>query len=92
MDRKLLIALSLVAATTAAGVCTTTSAMASGPWITGNDTGGIIPYRPAPAADYRQTAGDFCARYGRLGKVTSIHRIYGHYVSFVCYDRPGRIH
>jgi hypothetical protein len=63
-----------------------------GPGITGNNTGGIFPYRPAPPGDYQQIAETFCARYGRLGKVTSIHRIYGDYVSFVCYDRPGMIH
>jgi hypothetical protein len=103
MDRKLLIALSLAVAVAAAGVCAslcaTTSAMASGsglagpgPGITGNYTGGIVPYQPAPAATYRQMAEDFCGRYGRRGIVTSIHRIYGDYVSFVCYDHPGVIH
>ena len=32
------------------------------------------------------------ARWGRFAKVTSIHRIDGEYVGFVCYDRPGKIH
>ncbi len=63
-----------------------------GPGITGNNTGGIFPYRPALPGDYQEIAESFCARYGRLGKITSIHRVYGDYVSFVCYDRPGRIH
>ncbi len=47
---------------------------------------------PACPASYQLVAEGYCARYGRLGKVTSMHRIYGDYVSFVCYDRPGRIH
>ncbi len=63
-----------------------------GPRITGNDTGGIFPYSPAIEGIYQQIAEGHCARYGRLAKVTSIHRQYGDYVSFVCYDRPGMIH
>jgi hypothetical protein len=63
-----------------------------GPGITGNDTGGIFPYSPAVEDAYQQIADGHCARYGRLAKVTSVHRQYGDYVSFVCYDRPGMIH
>jgi hypothetical protein len=62
------------------------------PGITGNDTGGIFPYSPAVEGVYEQIATDYCAHWARLAKVTSIHRKYGDYVSFVCYDRPGRIH
>ena len=100
MCRKLLLALAiaLVAAAVAkSGVIT--SALASGgefagpgPRITGNDTGGIFPYSPAVEGIYQQIAEGHCARYGRLAKVTSVHRQYGDYVSFVCYDRPGMIH
>jgi hypothetical protein len=100
IGRKLLIgfgaaALGAVMSTSVAS----TSAMAfgadfagPGPEITGNNTGGIFPYRPAIPGTYDEIAEGFCARYGRLGKVTSIHRTYGDYVSFVCYDRAGRIH
>lgn len=63
-----------------------------GPGVTGNSTGGIFPYRPADPEIFQQIAEAHCARFGRLGQVTSIHRIYGDYVSFVCYDRPGMIH
>jgi hypothetical protein len=63
-----------------------------GPWITGNDTGGIIPYSPAIEGSYRQIAADYCARWGRLSHITSVHRIYGDYIGFVCFDRPGVIH
>ncbi len=75
-----------------------------GPAVTGNDIGGIFPYSPDVEPIYRHIATDHCARWGRyiatdhcarwgrLAKVTSIHRVYGEYVGFVCYDRPGRIH
>lgn len=64
-----------------------------GPGLTGNDTGGIIAYAPGLAPGvYRVMAIDWCARWGRLSHVTSVHRRYGDYVAFVCMDRPGRIH
>ena len=83
------IALSVVAGTVAAaGV-----ALADpGPGITGNDTGGIIPYSPDVRHIYRAMAADYCARWGRLSHVTSVQRRYGYYISFVCIDRPGVIH
>ena|ERR1700728_327667 len=66
----------------------------SGPewWITGNDTGGIISYAPEIEGVYRHWAADHCARWGRLSHVTSVHRRYGDYISFVCIDRPWMIH
>ena len=96
MYRKLLIATAVVLAASAAATVTAmawgSSFAGPGPGITGNNTGGIFPYRPAPRATYDQIAEQFCARYGRLAKVTSIDRAYGDYVAFVCYDRPGHIH
>jgi len=104
MGRKLLVALGLVLAAgsgaiTGAMIATMTSVMATGggfagpgPGITGNDTGGIFPYSPAIEGSYQQIAEDYCARWARLAKVTSIHRKYGDYVSFICYDRLERIH
>jgi hypothetical protein len=61
-------------------------------WIRGNDTGGIIPYSPGLEGTYRELAAAHCARWGRLSHVTSVHRRYGDYISFVCMDRPGMIH
>jgi len=61
-------------------------------WITGNDTGGIIVYSPELRGTYRELAAAHCARWHRLSYVTSEHRRYGDYVSFVCMDRPGVIH
>lgn len=99
MLRKLSMALSLAVAAAGLGTAATTPAFAfgaefagPGPTITGNNTGGIFPYRPAVPGTYDEIAESFCARYGRLAKITSIHKIYGDYVSFVCYDRPGMIH
>ena len=58
-----------------------------GPWLTGNDTGGIIPYSPAVVGTYREMAAQWCAGWGRLSHITSVHRIYGDYISFVCIDK-----
>ena len=58
------------------------------PRVTGNDTGGIIPYSPAIERIYRDMAADHCARWGRLSHITSVRRRYGEYVSFVCIDKP----
>jgi len=103
MIRNIMIALVLVLLVLAAGLSASTSASTSamawgaefagpGPAVTGNDIGGIFPYSPDVEPIYRHIATDHCARWGRLAKVTSIHRVYGEYVGFVCYDRPGRIH
>jgi hypothetical protein len=69
-----------------------TACTGPGRGITGNDTGGIIPYSPAVEGSYRQMAADYCAHWHRLSRVTSVHREYGDYISFVCVDRPGVIH
>ncbi len=63
-----------------------------GPGITGNDTGGIIPYSPSIERIYRDLAAAHCARWGRLFHITSVHRRYGEYIGFVCIDRPWVIH
>ena len=64
-----------------------------GPGLTGNDTGGIIAYTSdLRRGVYRKMAMNWCARWGRLSYVTSVHHKYGDYVSFVCIDRPGMIH
>lgn len=60
--------------------------------VTGNDTGGIIPYSPAVEPIYRDLAAAHCARWHRLSHITSVHREYGDYIGFVCIDRPGVIH
>ncbi len=59
-----------------------------GPGVTGNDTGGIIQWMPAVDGSIREIAAAHCARWNRYAGITSIHRVYGGYVGFVCvYDR-----
>src|ERR1700747_1016756 len=97
MGRKLVQKLAVAVAVIAAGALVATlrggAALAlgaefagPGPAVTGNDTGGIFPYSPDVEPIYHQIAGDYCARWGRYAKVTSIHRVYGEYVGFVWYD------
>jgi hypothetical protein len=62
------------------------------PGITGNDTGGIFPYSPDLEGAFEQIAADYCARWHRISQITSIHRMYGDYVSFSCIDKPWMIH
>lgn len=57
--------------------------------VQGNDTGGIIPWSPAIAADYRLIAADHCARFYKVSVITSVHRVYGDYVGFRCYFPRG---
>jgi len=92
MRWTLLIALGLVLAGSGAALARGANFAGPGADVTGNDTGGIFPYSPAVEGNYQEIAADHCARYGRLAKITSIHRNYGDYIGFVCYDRPNRIH
>jgi hypothetical protein len=92
MTRKLLIALGLIMASSTAVFAIGDTFIGPGYWITGNDTGGIIPYSPAIETTYKQMATDWCARWNRLSHVTSVHRVYGDYVSFVCIDKPWMTH
>jgi len=62
------------------------------PRVTGNDTGGIIPYSPDVEHYYREMAADHCARWGRLSHITSVHRRYGDYIGFICIDKPWIVH
>jgi hypothetical protein len=91
MGRKSVAVVALGLFLTALGACQGPWGPMS-PWITGNDTGGIIPYSPAIEGNYRELATAWCARWQRLSHVTSVDRQYGGYVAFVCMDRPGVIH
>ena len=57
----------------------------AGEALTGNDTGGIIPWSQSIAMRYRPIAADHCARFDKISVVTSVHRRYGDYVGFRCY-------
>jgi hypothetical protein len=90
MRRNVLI-LGVVCALLSAGGAARATFTGPGPWITGNDTGGIIPYSPDLEGVYERIADDYCARWHRLSHITSVHRVYGDYISFVCIDKPGVI-
>jgi hypothetical protein len=95
MGRRIGVAVALALLASCAGSTAWAGAvfLGPGPGLTGNDTGGIISYTPAlNRTAYRVLAADWCARWGRLSHVTSMHRRYGDYVGFVCIDRPGMIH
>jgi hypothetical protein len=52
--------------------------------VTGNDTGGVLPWSPEVAHIYRGIADAHCARWNRIARITSVHRRYGEFVAFVC--------
>jgi len=81
-----------LAVTTYAGAAAAAEFDGPSRWITGNDTGGILPYSPQVQGTYPQIAADYCARWHRLAHITSVHPKYGDYISWVCIDKPWIIH
>lgn len=61
-----------------------TACAGPGPGLTGNDTGGIIPYANFDRAQAAALASDHCARWGKLAKATGVDPQYGGYYSFSC--------
>jgi hypothetical protein len=55
-----------------------------GPGLTGNDTGGIIPYASVSPELARDMAVEHCARYGKRPRATGVDAQYGGYYSFAC--------
>lgn len=55
-----------------------------GPGMTGNDTGGIIPYASVSRELARDMAVEHCARYGKEARATGVDAQYGGYYSFAC--------
>lgn len=95
MRRNLWVVIALALLISSAARLAVAGAVFLGPGrgLTGNDTGGIIVYQPNLEPDvYREMAANWCARWNRLSHVTSVHPMYGDYISFVCMDRPGVIH
>ena len=52
--------------------------------MTANDIGGIISWSPEAEAVAKPTAQAHCAYYGKLARITSVYRQYGHYIGFEC--------
>jgi hypothetical protein len=59
--------------------------------ITGNDTGGIIPWSPESELAAPAMAAEHCARYGKVALFTSVGRTPGSFINFICtFTRNGR--
>ena len=52
--------------------------------MTANDVGGIISWSPEAEAVAKPTVQAHCAHYGKLARITSVYRQYGHYIGFEC--------
>jgi hypothetical protein len=63
-----------------------------GSGVTGNDTGGIIPYANADPAMARDMASTHCARYDKVARATGVDSHYGGYYSFACTWNPRAPH
>jgi hypothetical protein len=53
-----------------------------------NDTGGIIPWSCENEAAAHQIAGEYCARWNKYHRITSVHRRYGDFIGFACLWSP----
>jgi hypothetical protein len=62
-----------------AGAC-----VGPGPGITGNDTGGIIPWSPLNHQMAGELAANHCAYYKKRARITSVTARYGDYIAFAC--------
>ena len=49
-----------------------------------NDVGGIIAWSPQNHRHARAIAGEHCAQYGKLARITSVRARYGEYIAFAC--------
>jgi hypothetical protein len=58
------------------------------PYLKGNDTGGMISWSCEAELMAQQIAGEHCAWYGKYHRITSVHRMYGDYISFQCLWNP----
>jgi len=57
----------------------------------GNDVGGIIPWSPDAERAALDIAQDNCGRFNKYAVITSIHRVYGDYISYACWWKsPAR--
>jgi hypothetical protein len=73
---------SFVVALTLAALAT--ACAGPGPGVTGNDTGGIIPWSPLHHQLARDLAAQHCAYYGKYARITSVRARYGDYIAFAC--------
>ena len=73
----------------ALAACALTLAACSGIYgPKGNDTGGVIPWSLDNEAMMLMLAGDACGYYGKRAVITSIHRVYGDFITYACEFGP----
>jgi hypothetical protein len=56
----------------------------------GNDTGGIIPWSPEAERNALNIAQANCSQFNKYAVITSVHRVYGDYIAYVCWWHPPR--
>ena len=54
----------------------------------GNDVGGIIPWSPENELAAMDIAQGNCGRFNKYAVITSVHRMYGDYISYACWWKP----
>ena len=54
----------------------------------GYDTGGIISWSCENEAMAQQIAAEYCARWDKYHRITSVHRQYGDFIAFNCLWSP----
>jgi hypothetical protein len=54
----------------------------------GNDVGGIIPWSPEAEVAAIDIAQNNCGRFNKYAVITSVHRVYGDYISYACWWKP----
>jgi hypothetical protein len=57
-----------------------------------NDTGGIIPWSCENEAMAPQITAEYCARWDKYPRITSVHRRYGDFIAFNCLWTPHTAH
>jgi len=69
-------------------LCALSSANAQAQIYHGNDTGGIIPWSCENEAAAPQITAEYCARWDKYPRITSVHRQYGDFIAFNCLWSP----
>jgi hypothetical protein len=54
----------------------------------GNDTGGTIPWSCENEAAAQEIAAEYCARWDKYHRITSVGRHYGDFIGFSCLWSP----
>jgi len=62
-----------------------------GPGVTGDKSGGIIPWSPANQALAFDLADAHCATYAKRSRITSVYAEPGAYIGFACLYPRGYI-